>query len=651
MLPLLLALASVSGSPATAVEAPITAATVYSDRALVTRTAALSLTGRTRVAFPLLSGRATAASIRLEASGCEVENLTLAPVTEDDWPMAEARALLDALDKLDLQIDQTASEHAALVEIHDALAALTPATPDPNVHAPVSRLDPSGWPVAMAFLTGAGQGLQARLAANERQLGLLREKRAPLVEQARLLGAEHPLGGQRVVATVSGHGAARLSLSYEVQGARWFPSYDIQLAPAKSQVAIAFVGLVEQQTGEDWESARLTLSTAVPAQSSEFPKLPAWRIGTSERFEPTPVPEPAFVPPPPPASPRPPAARDERQRLRALLVARTEGGENLGLVGKGGGEMAVKRATQISDSAAMPPASPPVDERVARRQQAIDTLMALQRARSLEKKARVADEDAEETAVVRERAVAEYASAGRSARAPRPRVAVNIGPPPGYRYPRLDPKLPAALAAGHDLAFPSAARESVASGKGARRVALFSQIWPVAVERLVMPALAKEAFLIAEIKNPSRQALPGGHANLFVGSDPAGVADLKFVAPGEKFTLPLGIDQAIKPIRNVTQTTVETGLISKDEITVYTTIIELANPYPTAIAVRVKDQIPVTADKDRAEVRLVGSEPAAKLDAENGALEWRMTVAPGAGSKLKFVYSIKRPKGARLVQQ
>ena len=184
-----------------------------------------------------------------------------------------------------------------------------------------------------------------------------------------------------------------------------------------------------------------------------------------------------------------------------------------------------------------------------------------------------------------------------------------------------------------------------------RRVALFSQTWPVSVERLIFPALAKEAFLVAEIKNPSKQALPGGRANLFVGDDPAGVADLKFVAPGEKFTLPLGIDQAIKPIRNVTQSTVETGLISKDEVTEYTTVIEFTNPYSSPFTTRVKDQIPITANKDRAEVKLLDTNPAAKLEPENGSLEWLMTVAPGATVKLKFVHSIKRPKGARLVQQ
>ena len=59
----------------------------------------------------------------------------------------------------------------------------------------------------------------------------------------------------------------------------------------------------------------------------------------------------------------------------------------------------------------------------------------------------------------------------------------------------------------------------------------------------------------------------------------------------------------------------------------------------------------MTADKDRTEVKLLSTDPAAKLTAENGELEWRMTLSPGATVKLRFVYSIKRPKGARLVQQ
>jgi len=634
MLALWLLLVSASGAAAAVVEAPITSATVFSDRAQVTRTASLTLSGRSLVAFPVLPARVLPASIRLEAFGGEVESLTVVPVSEDELPMDEARALLDSIDQLDRQIELATGEHAALTGIHDALAALTPVQPDTHERNPPPRLDSTGWLAAMSFLTTSTEGLQVRLASAERRLSDLREQRGSLAEKARALGAMHPLGGQRMVATVSGKGSARLALTYEVMGARWYPTYDVQLAPMAStmasKVTIAFAGLVDQETGEDWTESTLTLSTSVPAQSSKFPKLTAWRIGTSERFVPSPQPEPTAVSSPPPPSPPPPDTHGEIQRLRGLLAAAATG-------------IKAEPTGQPAEAATAPEPGRPRRARSKRLVQQLSDENVMEMSAPIQ-------QESDTLARVRS-SYAEITSAPAVRKSARPSVAVNMAAPPAYHYPRLAANLPAALAAGYDMAFPSVARETVASGKGARRVALFSQTWPVVVERLVFPALAKEAFLVAMIKNPSKQALPGGRANLFVGDDPAGIADLKFVAPGEMFTLPLGLDQAIKPIRNVTQSTVETGLISKDEVTEYTTVIEFANPYASPVAVRVKDQIPVTADKDRAEVKLLGSDPAAKLDPDNGALEWRMTVAPGATVKLRFVYSIKRPKGARMVQR
>lgn len=628
MLAVWVLLASVAGAAPAVVDAPVTSATVFSDCAQVTRTASLHLSGRSEVAFPILPARVVPSSIRLEATGGEVERITVSPVKEDELPVDETRELLTAIEQKDQQIELAGSERDALAEIHDGLAALTPAQPEPSERAPAPRLDPSGWLSAMAFLAGSTTGLQARLTAIEQRLSELREQRAPLLEKARLLGARHPAGGHRVLATVTGKGPARLALSYEVSGARWYPTYEIQLVPTKAEVAIAFVGLVEQETGEDWQATQLTLSTAIPAHASKLPKLTAWRIGSSERFEPRPVPVRTAVPPPPPPSPRPLRGVDEVHRLRRLLATV-------------GARQPEQPTPGPEEGAPAPPPSPVVPAAAAYQAETV---------------ARLAEEEVHGLAQdmkMQRNASHERQRARRTTRRPRPvpRMAVNIAPPAAYRYPRLAANLPAALAAGHDMAFPSAARETVGTGKGARRVALFSQTWPVSVERLVFPALAKQAFLVAQIRNPSKQPLPGGRAHLFVGEDPAGVAQLKFVAPGEKFTLPLGIDQAIKPIRNVTQSTVETGFISKDEVTEYVTVIELSNPHASPLAARVKDQIPVTADKDRVEIKLLSSQPPAKLDPENGELEWRLTIAPGTTVKLRFVYTIKRPKGARLVQQ
>src|SRR6185295_4737658 len=64
-----------------------------------------------------------------------------------------------------------------------------------------------------------------------------------------------------------------------------------------------------------------------------------------------------------------------------------------------------------------------------------------------------------------------------------------LGPPPAYQAPMLAANLPASAAGGYDLFYQSARPETVGSGQGGRRVALFSPQWPVGVERKIFPAL------------------------------------------------------------------------------------------------------------------------------------------------------------------
>jgi uncharacterized protein (TIGR02231 family) len=172
----------------------------------------------------------------------------------------------------------------------------------------------------------------------------------------------------------------------------------------------------------------------------------------------------------------------------------------------------------------------------------------------------------------------------------------------------------------------------------------------VTVERKLYPALSTDSFLVAELKNPSQQVLPGGPAQLFVGADPAGTARLKLVSPGESFTLPLGIDRALKPVRNVQLVEAEKGVFSKDEVGTYAVTIELANPYRAPIAVRVLDQFPVT-DQKELETKLIESKPTATQDAKKGSLEWRVTIPAQSKQTFSFTYTLKRPKGWKLQQQ
>jgi hypothetical protein len=624
-----------------AVPAPVSSATVYSDRARVVRTAQVRLSGTQTVEFPLLQGSIDPDSLRVEARGAEVKRVDLAHVEATEVPLTEVRALLTALEALDDKVMRLEAERRAHQLQIDALRRLTPSLPTPDAQRPPPKLNPSGWGQGGAFADALLDKLQARSRALGETLLDLAKERETLAAKAQLAGAERR-AGHRVVATVTGNGPATLDLIYFASNARWKPTYDLQLLPDKGTVQVAFSALVSQESGEDWEDAKLTLSTAIPAVRRELPQLLTWKIGERERFIPTPTPPVEPLKPPPQAPPLL-RARDEGELWRERLLAKVGSPRGAAANALSGamappppGESFAEEDRYDTPGAAMEsyaPAAPSMPGMAA--------APAAQAPRPMQAPKR--------RAAPSSRAMMGQGRAERSAVAAAPPSGASLAPPPGWVPPQYGPDTPAGAAGGHDLTFEALRPETVKSGQGARRVALFAESWPVQVERKLFPALDPEAFLVAELKNPSDRALPAGPANLFVGQDPSGVATLSLIAPGQRFTLPLGRDRALRPVRNVKLKLAEKGLFSKDEVSQYDVTIEVANPYPAPMPVRILDQLPVTDDED-VTLELLAAKPTPVQDKALGSLEWQLTLPASGKSVVSFSYVLRRPKGYRMRQ-
>ncbi len=634
---LLLGLLSV-GALTTAVDAPITSVTVYSDRARVVRTAQLTVSGTQRIELPALQGSVEGSSIRVEAEGAEVTRVDLRTLSAEALTTAEARRVLDALDRMDDQLARTRAEREATSA---QLVALQLLRPMPQVEgerdkAPPPRLDPSGWNTATAFLIDQTTRLQARLRELDTRTEQLQREHERQLQVAQELGTAPRQPGLQVAPTLSGNGPVKLTLTYVTLNARWYPRYELQLVPEANRVQVSFFGLVSQETGEDWEEAALTLSTALPATTTTLPRLATWKIGQRDRFIPTPAPLTVAYRPPPATPPPLPEEVSESEQLRQRLIARVEAAQSE----QPDGSVSTPVVRQKQEEArrrpvpSRPPPPPP------------------SRAPTPSAPPPAAPEpmpSEEYVAEIVSGASAESEYAPRR-RAPTVTLGVGLAPPAAYRRPAVDPRLPASLAGGYDLAFTSARRETIPSGGGSgRRVPLFTESWPVKAERKLFPALARDAFLVAELQSPSKQVLPGGDASLFVGEDPAGSAFLKLVAPGERFTLPLGVDRAVRPVRNVALVQSEKGFIGKDEETAYRVTIEVANPYAFPLPVRIHDQWPLTSDED-VEIKLVRTEPFARQDKVKGTLEWELTVPASGKTVVSFEYTLRHPKGWRMHQ-
>ncbi|NMO14550.1 mucoidy inhibitor MuiA family protein [Pyxidicoccus fallax] len=697
-------------------EAPITAVTVYSDRARVVRTATLGVSGTQRVELPRLPLLVDPESIRVEAQGAEVSSVDVRPASAPPFPQKEARKLLDTLDRLDDSIARVEAERAAHEAQLAALRRVQPVMPRNDDDSPSTPVDfgplaPATWGPSATFLVDNIAKLESRIRALTEQASALGAERTERLAEAGNLGAQPRRPGIEVAVTLAGNGPAKVQLSYLVpQRVRWYPRYELQLQPEQRRVQVALSGRVSQDTGEDWEGAKLTLSTALPSNATALPKLATWKIGTSERFIPEPQAREESASPPPPLPPRAPEP-DLEQELRGQLLARA------GRSAEAPAPVASRPPAPSRSQAASPNPSSTILGTVidaASRQPVPDVVVTattpnlqgeqvvvtdavgnyripqlpsgvytlrfekemfkpyarsdvqLRSNRTIRVNVELLPESLGEVVEITGRpptinvgsttagvSVSEelVRSISTHSNPSEPVIDsfVGLAPPPGWQPPQLEANLPASLAGGYDLAFTAPRLETVRSGQGERTIPLLVESWPVQVERQVFPALAPDAYLVAQLKSPSRGVLPGGEASLFVGADPAGTATLDLVVPGEPFTLPLGVDRSVRPARNVRLVQSQEGLISKDDVNTYEVTLEVPNPYAFPLQVRVVDQWPLNQD-GKVEVKWVRTTPAAQSDEKTGELRWDLVVPPSSKKTVSFEYSLRRPKDWRLLQ-
>ncbi|HZI15012.1 MAG TPA: mucoidy inhibitor MuiA family protein, partial [Myxococcus sp.] len=303
-------------------EAPITAVTVYSDRARVVRTATLNVSGTQRVELPRLPDLVDPDSIRVEAQGAEVSSVDVRPASAPPFPEADARKLLEALDGLDASILRLESESAAYKSQALAMRRVQPVVPEDAARAGPRNAAPAAWSTAAAFLVDTTAKLEQRVLELDSRVRALKAERQRKLDEAGRLGERPRKPGIEVAVTLAGTGAAKLQLTYMVpQRVRWYPRYELQLQPEHQRVQVAFSGNVSQDTGEDWNDAKLILSTALPSNATALPRLATWKLGTAERFIPEPVRRRELAGAPPPLPPRA-QELDLEYELRWKLLSR-----------------------------------------------------------------------------------------------------------------------------------------------------------------------------------------------------------------------------------------------------------------------------------------------------------------------------------------
>ena len=271
----------------------ITAATVYADRAVVTRTAHLDLpAGESELTFTGLpksllenslqvSGHGTAATILDVVARIIPVELTADPRVK---AIEDELAALKRQDRtLEDKLAATVGQQALLSKIETA--ATQPATKE----AAVARPNFEDWQKLLTFSAENA----ARIAADRQSLEQERADLARKIESAKARLEQLGLQGQgqpatttvsvRVAATQAG--PLDLSLDYAVPAAAWTPDYTARFHSDQHEIELTYFGLVINATGEDWKNIALTLSTACPNLGGKSPEPEPWIVDVMNNNE------------------------------------------------------------------------------------------------------------------------------------------------------------------------------------------------------------------------------------------------------------------------------------------------------------------------------------------------------------------------------
>ncbi|MGD1049037.1 MAG: mucoidy inhibitor MuiA family protein, partial [Candidatus Krumholzibacteriaceae bacterium] len=262
-----------------ALETRIVTATVYADRAQVTRAGKIELAaGLYRLVCGDLPRGFSESSLQVEGKGTAQARIMGVDVAKvrglgaESPRYKELKSKLDALtatrDTLQIQLNSLNSS----VQFLDDFAKFPFEKGSTKLATEIFRVQ--DWKNVLEFI-GA-----ERVKTNE-MIGGLNKRNAKLADdinwvtnQLNEMQTKDDWSPRVAVdCEIVSPGDLELSFTYNVSGATWTPEYLIRYDTAKESIDLAYSARVQQSTGEDWKDVAVVLSTARPQLGAAPPTI------------------------------------------------------------------------------------------------------------------------------------------------------------------------------------------------------------------------------------------------------------------------------------------------------------------------------------------------------------------------------------------
>lgn len=260
-------------------DSKITAATVYNDRATLTRVATVTIpSGKHELVFTGLPVTLMPNSLR--AGGKSLAKVTFGAISSKvenslDYIQPKEKELNDKLLVLQDQRQVMDAEKQALAAGKKFLDSLgDQAHLRANEDIAQIELKPEVWSAAADSITlKTSENLKASLQQDILIRNTDNEIQKIYNELNQLRTGQKQSYSVTIPFESNAETSLTVDLSYQLPSVSWQPVYDARLDVKTGKMELVQYGSVWQQTGEDWENIDLTLSTARPSQGTSLPDL------------------------------------------------------------------------------------------------------------------------------------------------------------------------------------------------------------------------------------------------------------------------------------------------------------------------------------------------------------------------------------------
>ncbi|WP_406844755.1 DUF4139 domain-containing protein [Flavobacterium soyae] len=169
---------------------------------------------------------------------------------------------------------------------------------------------------------------------------------------------------------------------------------------------------------------------------------------------------------------------------------------------------------------------------------------------------------------------------------------------------------------------------------------------PATYKYYAVPKVENDAFLLAEIADYSKYNLLRGEANIIFEGMYVGKTFIEPNQTSDTLNLSMGRDKKVSIKREKVADKSGTKFLSAKKEQTFTFDITVRNNKKEAVELLLKDQYPLTTNKD-IEVELLQSD-SAKVNVETGILTWQLQLKPNETKKFRISYRVKYPKDQTL---